>query len=231
MDGLVAAQVFGGAAAVLSVGLNVPQVWTSCRHRQVQGLSAVGRWLVLVQSVTWLVYGAVAGVPLQLATNAVCATLQAAVLAALLLLSPAARRPWAVVPQATVAAACLAAVTACATDTARLGLLAAALGGVSTLPQLLLLVRRPAGGTAGISRVSTSLALLSSLCWSAYGALSGRPEVVAPSLLGVAVAAATLLLLRPAAQAPAPALPRIVDLVPRPRSAAAGARAVPALAS
>lgn len=230
MDGLVAAQVFGAVAAVLSVGLNLPQVWTSCRRRQVEGLSAVGRWLVLVQSVTWMAYGAVLHVPLQLATNAVCAALQAAVLAALLLLSPAARRPAALLPQAAVAGACLAAVAFCAgTDPARLGLLAAVVGGVSTLPQLLLLARSPAGGTAGVSRVATALALLSSLCWAAYGGLSARPEVWAPSLLGVAVAVATLLLLRPVA--PAPARAQVVDLVPRPRAAGPALRPVAALAS
>lgn len=231
MDGLVAAQIAGTAAAVLSVGLNVPQAWTSCARREVQGLSAAGRWLLLVQSVAWLVYAVVQDVPVQLAANAVCAVLQAAVLAALLVLAPATRRPGVLGLQAGASAGCLLLVAHCASSAPQLlGPLAAALGGVATLPQLLLLLRRPAAGTGGVSRTATLLALLASLCWGAYGALLLRPEVWLPSLAGAVVALGTLALLRPApvpARVPAAGL----VLVPRPRVAGTSPRPVAVVAA
>lgn len=190
------AQVFGCAGAVLAVGLSAPQAWVSCRRGLVSGLSPASRWLAVVQSATWVAYGIAEDVPLQVATNVVCAALHAAVLGALLLRSPRARQISVVVPSALLAVGWLAAVTlGAATGAAPVGALAAVAGTLAVVPQLWLLLRHPEQDTSGISVATTVLSLLCNLCWTTSGALLAQAAVVVPSLVGAAAAACTLSLL------------------------------------
>lgn len=207
VHGAVVAQVFGCAGAVLAVGLNAPQAWTSCRWRLVSGLSPAARWLAVVHSATWVAYGVAEDVPLQVATNLVCGALHAAVLAALLLLAPAARQRHVVVPSALLALGWLALATLCAvTGAVPVGTLAAAAGTLAVVPQLWLLLRDPDQDTSGVSSATTVLSLLASLCWVAHGALLEQPAVVVPSLVAAVAAVWTLALLAPGAGRGAPVL-------------------------
>lgn len=207
MHGAGLAEVFGYAGAVLAVGLNAPQAWTSCRRGVVAGLSPAARWLAVVHSATWVAYGIAEDVPLQLATNVVCAGLHVAVLAALLLLVPDARHSRVVVPSALLAAGWLAAVALCAvTGAASVGTLAAAAGTAAAVPQLWLLLRDPAQDTSGVSAATTLLNLLASTCWVVHGALLGSTAVVVPSAVAGAAAACTLVLLSPGTARSVPAL-------------------------
>lgn len=114
MHGAGVAQVFGCAGAVLAVGLNAQQAWTSCVGRRVAGLSPAARWLAVVRSATWLAYGLADRVQLQVVTNAVCLALHLSLLVALLVLDRDARAGRVVLPQAALTVAWLGAVTACA---------------------------------------------------------------------------------------------------------------------
>jgi uncharacterized protein with PQ loop repeat len=196
VHGAGVAQVFGCAGAVLAVGLNAPQAWTSCRRGLVSGLSPAARWLALVHSATWVAYGIAEDVALQVATNVVCSLLHAAVLVALLVLVPDARRSRVVVPSALLAAGWLAVVALCAATAAvPVGTLAAAAGTVAVVPQLWRLLRDPDQDTSGVSAATTLLSLLANLCWTAHGALLAEAAVVVPSLVGATAAACTLALL------------------------------------
>lgn len=203
MHGAGVAQVFGCAGAVLAVGLNAPQAWTSCVGRKVAGLSPAGRWLSVVQSATWLAYGLVEHVPLQLLTNSVCLALHLSVLGALLALEPGARAGRVLLPQAALAVAWLGTVVACGlSGAAPVGTLAAVVGAASVVPQLWLLARRRGQDCSGVSLATTVLSLVSSLCWTAHGVALALPAVALPGLAGAAAAAWTLVLLRPAAATP-----------------------------
>lgn len=200
MHGSAVAQVFGCAGAVLSVGLNAPQAWTSCVGRRVAGLSPAARWLAVVQSATWLAYGLVEHVRLQVLTNAVCLALHLSVLAALLVLEPGARAGRVVLPQAALTVAWLGAVTVCAlTGALPVATLAAGTGAVAVVPQLWLLARSRGQDSSGVSVTTTVLSLVASLCWTVHGLALALPAVVLPSLAAAAAAAWTLALLRPAA--------------------------------
>jgi uncharacterized protein with PQ loop repeat len=193
------AQVFGCAGAVLAVGLIAPQVWTSCVGRKVAGLSPAARWLAVAQAASWLGYGLAEQVPLQVLTNGACLALHLSVLVALLALDPAARDARLLLPQAAATIAWLGAVVACAIT-----------GAVAVVPQLWRLVRRPEQDSSGVSRTTTALSLVSSLCWAAHGLALTQPAVVLPGLAGAAAAGWTLALLRPAAA------PRRQEHRPRP---------------
>jgi uncharacterized protein with PQ loop repeat len=211
VHGAEVAQVFGCAGAVLAVGLNAPQAWTSCVDRKVAGLSPAARWLAVAQSATWLAYGLVEHVRLQLLTNAVCLSLQLSVLAALLLLDPAARARRLAGPQAATTGAWLLVVAACGlTGALPVATLAAVVGGVSVVPQLWHLARSRGGDRSGVSVATTVLSLVASLCWTAHGLALALPAVALPSLAGAVAAAWTLALLRPPAwvRRPVPALGR-----------------------
>lgn len=206
MHGAVVAQVFGCAGAVLSIGLIVPQVWTSCVGRRVAGLSPAARWLMAGQSATWLTYGVAERVPLQVLTNAACLALHVSVLAALLLLDPAARDRRVVLPQVALNAAWLGIVVACALSTAvPVVTLAAGIGVVSVVPQLWRLATSPDEDSSGVSVPTTALSLLAGLCWVAHGVALALPAVVLPAAAGAAAAAWTLVLLRPGTTRPASA--------------------------
>lgn len=203
MHGAVLAQVFGCAGAVLSVGLNAPQAWTSCIGRQVAGLSPAARWLAVAQSATWLTYGVVDDVPLQQLTNALCLALHLSVLVALLVLDPVARAGRVLLPQAALAVGWAATVAACAlTSAASVATLAAAVGVVSVVPQLWRLARHRGGDSSGVSVPTTALSLAAGLCWAGHGLALGLPAVVLPALAGAVAAGWTLLLLRPAVLRP-----------------------------
>lgn len=196
VHGAVVAQVFGCAGAVLVVGLNAPQAWTSCRRRLVSGLSPAARWLAVVHSATWVTYGVAEDVPLQIATNVVCGALHLAVLVALLLLAPGARETTVVVPSALLAAGWLALTALCAaTGAVPVGVLAAVAGTLAVVPQLWLLLRDREQDTSGVSGLTTALNLVASLCWVVHGALLAEAAVVVPSLVTAAAAAWTLALL------------------------------------
>lgn len=203
MHGVEVAQVFGCVGAVLSVGLNAPQAWTSCVGRRVAGLSPAARWLAVTQAATWLAYGLVDHVPLQVVTNGVCLSLHLSVLVALLALDPAARAGRVLLPQAALTVAWLGAVAACAmTGAVAVSTLAAVVGAVSVVPQLWRLTRHRGEDSSGVSVTTTVLTLVASLCWGAHGLALGLPAVVLPSLAGAAAAAWTLFLLRPVARRP-----------------------------
>ena len=209
MHGAEVAQVFGCAGAVLAVGLNAPQAWTSCVGRKVAGLSPAARWLAVAQSATWLAYGLVEHVRLQQLTNAVCLSLHLSVLAALLLLDPAARAGRLAGPQAAATGAWLVVVAACGLSGALpVATLAAVVGAVSVVPQLWHLARSRGGDSSGVSVTTTVLSLVASLCWTTHGLALALPAVALPSLAGAVAAAWTLALLRPPARLrrPAPAL-------------------------
>ncbi len=194
------AQVLGCAGAVLSVGLNAPQAWTSCVGRRVAGLSPAARWLAVAQAATWLAYGVVDHVRLQQLTNSVCLALHVSVLAALLALDPGARAGRVLLPQAALAATWAAAVAVCAaTGAASVATLAAGVGAASVLPQLWRLARHRGEDSSGVSVTTTALSLLACLCWTGHGLALGLAAVVLPSLTGAVAAAWTLVLLRPAA--------------------------------
>lgn len=202
MHGAGVAQVFGCAGAVLAVGLNAPQAWTSCVGRRVAGLSPAARWLAVVQAATWLAYGLAERVPLQVLTNAVCLVLHLSVLVALLALDPAARGSRVLQPQAALTVAWLGAVVTCAlTGAVPVGTLAAVAGAASVVPQLWRLARHRDEDTSGVSVTTTALSLVSGLCWVTHGLALGLAAVVLPSLATAAAAAWTLTLLRPAAAA------------------------------
>lgn len=199
MHGAAVAQVFGCAGAVLAIGLNAPQAWTSCKGRKVAGLSPAARWLAVVQAASWLAYGLADHVPLQVVTNAVCLSLHLSVLAALLVLDPAARTRRVLVPQAALTVVWLGAVVVCTlTGAAPVGTLAAVVGAASVVPQLWRLARHRGQDSSGVSATTTALSLVASLCWAVHGLALGLPAVVLPSLAGAVAAAWTLALLRPA---------------------------------
>ena len=209
MHGAEVAQVFGCAGAVLAVGLNAPQAWTSCVDRKVAGLSPAARWLAVAQSATWLAYGIVEHVRLQLLTNAVCLSLHLSVLVALLLLDPLDRAGRLVGPQAAATGAWLLVVAGCGLSGALpVATLAALVGAVSVVPQLWHLARSRGGDSSGVSVSTTVLSLVASLCWTAHGLALALPAVALPSLAGAVAAAWTLALLRPPTRQrrPAPAL-------------------------
>lgn len=191
--------MFGCAGAVLSIGLNAPQAWTSCVGRKVAGLSPAARWLAVGQAATWLAYGLAEQVQLQIITNAVCLFLHLAVLVALLALEPAARSIRALLPHAALTACWFGVVAACAlTGAAPVGTLAAAVGAVSVVPQLWRLARDRGGDSSGVSVATTALSLVASVCWMAHGLALGLAAVVLPALAGAVAAGWTLALLRPA---------------------------------
>ena len=201
MHGAGVAQVLGYAGAVLSVGLNAPQAWTSCVDRRVAGLSPAARWLAVAQSATWLAYGVVDHVRLQQLTNSLCLALQLSVLAALLALDPGARAGRVLLPQAALAAVWATVVAACAvTGAASVATLAALVGAVSVVPQLWRLALHRGEDSSGVSVTTTALSLLAALCWTGHGLALGLAAVVLPSLTGAVAAAWTLVLLRPAAR-------------------------------
>ncbi len=192
--------MFGCAGAVLAIGLNAPQAWTSCVGRRVAGLSPAARWLAVAQAATWLAYGLAEQVRLQVVTNAVCLSLHLSVLGALLLLEPAARSRRLAGPQAVATAAWLVVVAGCAlTGAAPVATLAAVVGALSVVPQLWSLARARGADSSGVSVTTTTLSLVSSLCWTAHGAALALPAVALPSLAGAVAAAWTLALLRPPA--------------------------------
>ena len=200
---MAVAQVFGCAGAVLAIGLNAPQAWTSCIGGKVAGLSPAARWLAVVQAATWLAYGLAEHVPLQLLTNSVCLVLHLSVLAALLGLDPAARSSRVLLPQAALTVAWLGAVVLCVlTGAIPVGTLAAVVGAASVVPQLWRLARDPGQDSSGVSATTTALSLVASLCWCAHGLALALPAVVLPSLAGAVAAAWTLALLRPAPPRP-----------------------------
>lgn len=203
VHGAGVAQVFGCAGAVLSVGLNAPQAWTSCVGRRVAGLSPAARWMAVGQAATWLVYGLAEQIGLQVVTNAVCLTLHLSVLAALLVLDPSARSRPVLAPQAAAMLGWLAAVVACAlTGAAPVGTLAAAVGAVSVVPQLWRLARDRTADRSGVSVATTTLSLVASLCWAVHGLALGVGAVTLPALVGAVAAAWTLALLRPSRPRP-----------------------------
>lgn len=204
MHGAVVAQVFGCVGAVLSIGLIVPQAWTSCVGRKVAGLSPASRWLMAGQAATWLTYGFAEQVPLQVLTNAVCLVLHLSVLGALLLQDPTARSSRVALPQAALTAVWLGVVVVCALSAAvPVGTLAAIVGAVSVVPQLWRLARSRDEDTSGVSVTTTALSLLASLCWVTHGLALALPAVVLPAATGAAAAAWTLVLLRPVTARPA----------------------------
>lgn len=196
MDGQVIAEALGWAGAVLAIGLNVPQAWTSAYRQRVAGVSASARWLALAHSCTWLVYGLAHDVPLQVWTNGMCVLLHLAVLGALLALCPPARASWVLVPQAGATALWLAGVVACAvTGHVPVGVLAAAVGALAVVPQLWQLERGQVQDTSGISATTLRLTAANGMCWAGHGLLIGAPEIVAVGVLGAAAAGRTLALL------------------------------------
>lgn len=189
------AAVFGAIGAILGVALNIPQAWTSCARRGVAGLSPTARWLAVLQSATWCAYAVTEGTSSQLYSNLVCGALQLAVLAALLLLSPAARRSAA--PLAVMSLVWLVVVAWAATGgSVDVGLLAAGCGTAAVVPQVVRLVRNRDEDTSGISPVTCVLAITCSVSWMLHGALLGAEAVWLPSLLSAAASAVTLLLVR-----------------------------------
>ena len=190
--------MFGCAGAVLSVGLGAPQAWTSCVRRRVAGLSPAARWTAVAQSASWLAYGLVERVPLQLLTNAACLLLHLSVLTALLVLDPAARAGRLAAAQGATTVAWLAVVAVCAvTGSMPVATLAAVVGAVSVVPQLWWLARSRGADTSGVSVTTTALSLAASLCWTTHGLALAQPAVVLPGLAGAVAAAWTLALLRP----------------------------------
>lgn len=208
---------FETVGAVLSVGLNAPQAWRSCRHRLVSGLSPAARWLAVVQSVSWATFGLLGGGRTQVVTNVVCGLLHTSVLVALLVLAPASRRRRVVGPQAAAAAAWLLLLAwAARTGSVPVGSLAALCGTAALVPQLVHLARTRGADCSGISPATTWLALVSASCWSAYGLLASLSAVWLPSLLSVGAYGSTLVLVqrsRPCDAGPA------VLVLPRPRAA------------
>lgn len=189
------AAVLGAIGAVLGVGLNIPQAWTSCARKGVAGLSPTARWLAVLQSATWCAYAVTEGTSSQLYSGVVCGLLQLAVLAALLLLSPAARRS--ATPLAVVSLVWLAVVAwAAGGGSLDIGLLAAGCSMAAVVPQVVRLVRNRDEDTSGISPVTCALAVACSVSWMLHGALLGAEAVWLPSLLSAAASAVTLLLVR-----------------------------------
>lgn len=217
---------FEWAGAVLAVVLNAPQAWRSCRRRRVDGLSPAARWLAVLQAVTWVAYGLTGGGPVQVLTNSICGVLHVAVLAALLVLAPAARAPRLLLPQAAASALWVACVLVAArTGAVPVGALAATCGVAALVPQLALLVRSRGADLSGLSVATTWLTLACAVCFTGNGLLLAGWAVWLPSGLGVVAAAATLVLLRqpvpgqvaPGQVAPGQVTPHLADLVPAPR--------------
>jgi uncharacterized protein with PQ loop repeat len=198
-----AADVAGGIGwlgAFLGIVLNLPQTWHSCRRRQVAGLSPASRWLAVLQSTTWLVYGLTGGGLVQVVTNGVCLVLHVAVLGALLVLAPAARTRRLLAPQVGLSAGWLGLVGWTATTgVLDVGTLAAVCSTAYAVPQLVLLATDPRS-TSGVSLATTVLGIASNTCWTAYGLLLGTPAVWLPALLSLFAGLATAALLRPLAR-------------------------------
>lgn len=198
MHGADVATTIGWLGAFLAVVLNVPQTWRSCRQRRVAGLSPAARWLAVLQSTTWLVYGLTGGGAVQVVANGLCLVLHLAVLATLLGLAPAARARRLLAPQAAASAAWLALVAwTVSTGALDVASLAAVCSVAYAVPQLVLLATDPRS-TSGVSMQTTVLGVVSHTCWTAYGLLLGTPAVWLPSLLSLLAGLATAALLRPA---------------------------------
>lgn len=202
MHGADVATTIGWLGAFLAVVLNVPQTWRSCRQRRVAGLSPASRWLAVLQSTTWLVYGLTGGGAVQVVTNGLCLVLHLAVLATLLGLAPAARARRLLAPQAAGSAAWLALVAwTVSTGAVDVAALAAVCSVAYAVPQLVLLATDPRS-SSGVSMQTTVLGVVSHTCWTAYGLLLGLPAVWLPALLSLLAGLATAALLRPAPARP-----------------------------
>jgi uncharacterized protein with PQ loop repeat len=195
------AAIFGAIGAVLAVILNVPQTWTSCARRETAGLSPTARWLAVLQSATWCAYALADGTSSQLYSSAVCGILHLAVLAALLLLCPAARQS--AISLAVASLAWLVLVGWAATGgSVDVGLLAAGCGTAAVVPQVVRLLRGWDEDTSGISPLTCWLGIACSVAWLLHGALLGAEAVWVPSLIAAAASSLTLLLVqRPASAA------------------------------
>jgi len=191
------ATTLGWTAALLGIVYNVPQTWRSCAAREVAGLSPASRWLAVLQSATWLVYGLTGGGLVQVVTNAVNVVLHLAVLAALLLLAPQVRERRVLLPHLAGSAAWLAVVAwSVSSGTVSVGVLAAVCSVAYAVPQLVLLAT-DAGAAGGVSASTVVLGAASNACWTLYGLLLGTPAVWLPALLSLVAGLATAALLRP----------------------------------
>ncbi|MCF6743714.1 PQ-loop repeat-containing protein [Blastococcus sp. KM273128] len=172
--------VLGILAATLSIAVVWPQVWRSCRHRRTLGLSPTSAWLAVALNLSWLAFGLLSGDPVQIVTNAVVGTGNAAVLVALLLTQPRLRAPRVLLrtaPSAAVLAALAGGVLAGAallgTDPAAaaalLGGVASVVGAAAALPQPVSLLRDRTQDLSGLSPARWWLGSGSCAAWTGYG--------------------------------------------------------------
>ncbi|MCF6506830.1 PQ-loop repeat-containing protein [Blastococcus sp. MG754426] len=170
----------GILAATLSISVVWPQVWRSCRHRRTLGLSPTSAWLAVALNLCWLAFGLLSGDPVQIVTNAVVGTGNAAVLVALLLTQPRLRAPHVLLrtaPGAAVLAALaaggLAGTRLLGTDPAAaaalLGGIASVVGAAAALPQPVSLLRDRTQDLSGLSPARWWLGSGACAAWTGYG--------------------------------------------------------------
>jgi uncharacterized protein with PQ loop repeat len=173
---VTAAEAVGLAAASVSAGFGIPQLWRLVRGSTAAGVSAASWWMTCCAGLLWLPHNWARGEWSAIAANGLSALCAAAVLGRRATLARGDQAALAV-PLA-VAGAVGVSVT---TGLVALGWIAAALGLVRFLPQALALLRR--ADPAGVSVWTWLLAATSGGLWFTYGALHGDVVVALPALI------------------------------------------------
>ena len=196
------AEASGYLGSVLGVGMVVPQIVRTYRHRTMPGVSGMSWALMALACFGWLLYGVrTAEVP-QVPGNVLLVS--GAVLLVLVVPSP-----YAVPSRAAALAAGGAAlvVAAFVLPASVLGLVAFGIGLVSTIPQTITSLTRRAPDSA-VSLLAWAMRVASQTCWLLY-ALAVHDHVVTISALVLLTNALLILVtekMRRTAPAPAPAL-------------------------
>lgn len=153
----------GYLGAALGMGMVIPQIARTLRNRSMPGVSALSWSLTAISCSTWLLYGVRAQELPQIPGNVVIVS--GAILIALLVPSATAPRI-----RATRLVALLAAVgtVAAVAPPTMLGLLAFAIGLVSSWPQLITSLTRPAHVPSAVSISAWLMRCASQAAWLFY---------------------------------------------------------------
>jgi uncharacterized protein with PQ loop repeat len=182
----VLSDVFGAAAAGLTMLFAWPQAIRALRKRRTEGLSLTSTLLMGTSGLLWSVYG--------LATSSVyilVANLSVACAAMVIASVFRARHP--LLPLLLVVGAGSIVAFAALSGPTTTGLVGDVMAGAMTLPQVILALRARTS-LAAVSALTYLLLATNAACWIVYGALIADPLVVAPNL--VTLPASILILTR-----------------------------------
>jgi len=167
-SGLDARTLFGFALLAIQAGLAAPLLLRLFRSRVRDGFSLMGETIWVALSLSWILYGLLAG-SLLFTMSATLAALTSALVVALIWGTHASRRRSATIAAVLTALVALAGLWAGGVD--GLGVVIAAIGAVQFLPQIIESVRQLRGRTPipGVSPVAALARACYTLGWAIYG--------------------------------------------------------------